>query len=84
AYHHVDLNSVMLTRGAFDEVGGFPDTPATPQMWREADARFWRRLTVDAGHTFVPVPGGPTDCKRYRSEGIDERVKAGLTPWVTA
>ena len=51
-----------------------------PRLWREADAHLWRRLT-DSGRTFFPVPGGPTDAKRYRPGGVDERVKAGLTPW---
>jgi glycosyltransferase involved in cell wall biosynthesis len=82
AYHKVDLNSVMLTHRAFHAVGGFPDTPPTPQMWREADAHFWNRLT-DAGYVFVPVddPERPTDCKRYRDGGIDARVIRGETPW---
>ena len=82
AYHKVDLNSVMLTHRAFDAVGGFPDTPPTAQMWREADAHFWNRLT-DAGYVFVPVddPERPTDVKRYRDEGIDARVIRGETPW---
>lgn len=82
AYHVVDLNSVMVTRDAFDAVGGFPDRPATPQLWREADAHFWRRLT-DAGYRFVPVDGDePTDVKVYRSDSVDARVIRGETPWV--
>ena len=81
AHHRVDLNSVMVTRAAFNAAGGFPDTPPTAKMWREADAHLWRRLTT-AGFRFFPVPDGPTDVKRYRAGGVDERVKAGLTPWV--
>ena len=82
AYHQVDLNSVMLTRTAFEAVGGFPDTPPTAQMWREADAHFWNRLT-GVGYVFVPVddPERPTDCKRYRSDSVDMRVRRGETPW---
>jgi spore maturation protein CgeD len=84
AYHKVDLNSVMVTRDAFDAVGGFPDRPATPQLWREADAHFWRRLT-DAGYRFVPVAGDePTDCKTYREQSVDARVIRGETPWLAA
>lgn len=80
AYHRVDLNSVMHTRSSFVEVGGWQDMPATPELWRCADGHFWRRLT-GAGYVFVPVPGGPTDVKRYRGDSVDERVKAGLTAW---
>jgi glycosyltransferase involved in cell wall biosynthesis len=77
----VDLNSVMLTRSAFEHVGGFPDTPPTPMLWRQADAELWRRLNR-LGYVFVPVPGGPTDTKRYRDEGVDARVIRGETPWL--
>jgi glycosyltransferase involved in cell wall biosynthesis len=81
AYHQVDLNSVMVTRRAFDKVGGFPAEPS-PTAWREADALFWNRLT-DAGYLFVPVAlqEGCTDAKRYRNESVDARVIRGETPW---
>lgn len=77
AFHKVDLNSVMLRRSVFDEVGGFPDDAS---LWRDADAHLWRKLT-DAGYVFEPIEGLPSDVKRYRADGVDERVKAGLTPW---
>jgi glycosyltransferase involved in cell wall biosynthesis len=81
AYHRVDLNSVMLTRVAFDAVGGFPDRPASPQLWRESDAWLWRKLTAE-GYWFHPVDGlEPTDAKRYLDSGVDARVIAGLEPW---
>jgi len=81
AWHRVDLNSVMLTRAAFDAVGGFTDRPATPELWRQADAEMWRKLT-NAGYRFVPVDGDePTDCKAYLDSGVDARVIAGLNPW---
>jgi glycosyltransferase involved in cell wall biosynthesis len=82
AYHKVDLNSVMVTHTAFDMAGGFPDRPPTPQMWREADALFWRRLTF-TGYVFFPVddPERPTDAKRYRNDSVDARVIRGETPW---
>lgn len=82
AYHRVDLNSVMVTRKAFEDAGGFPTEP-TSQNWREADARFWRRLSA-RGYVFEPVPGGPSDVKRYREDGVDARVIAGLEPWSAA
>lgn len=77
AWQRVDLNSVMHTRKSFLDAGGWPTDPL---YWRDADAYFWRRLT-DAGYVFVPVEGGPTDVKRYRSDSVDMRVRAGLTPW---
>lgn len=77
AYYQVDLNSVAHTRESFLRAGGFP---IDPSMYRDADAHFWRRLT-DAGYVFHPVDGGPTDAKRYRAEGVDARVVAGLEPW---
>jgi glycosyltransferase involved in cell wall biosynthesis len=81
AYHRVDLNSVMLIRQCFDAVGGFPDRPATPELWREADAQLWRKLTA-AGYWFHPVDGPEaTDCKRYLDSGVDARVIAGKEPW---
>lgn len=82
AWCRVDLNSVMVTREAFEAVGGFPDRPATPDLWRMADAEMWRRLT-NAGYRFVPVDGDePTDCKQYLSTGVDARVIRGETPWI--
>lgn len=78
AFERVDLNSVMHTRASFDKAGGWDDST---KIWRNADAHMWRRLT-DAGYVFVPVPGGPTDVKRYRADSVDARVIAGLTPWV--
>lgn len=77
AYHRVDLNSVMMTREAFDQVGGMPDDPG---LWRDADAHLWRRLT-DAGYVFVPVPGDHTDVKVYRPDSVDMNVRAGKEPW---
>jgi len=78
----VDLNSVLMTRKAFEHVGGFPDRPATPLLWRQADTGLWGRLT-DAGYWFVPVDGPePTDCKTFRIQGVDARVLRGETPWV--
>jgi glycosyltransferase involved in cell wall biosynthesis len=74
----VDLNSVMLTRAVFDAVDGFDDGP---ELWRTADARLWDKLT-DAGYLFVPVPGGPTDVKRYRQQSVDARVIRGENPWL--
>lgn len=80
AYHQVDLNSVMIRRDIFQKVGGFPTEP-TDQMWREADAHLWNRLT-DAGYFFVPVDGPePTDAKRYRDDSVDMKVRQGEVPW---
>ena len=80
AYHQVDLNSVMVTRKAFENAGGFPTTP-TEKGWREADAHFWNRLTAQ-GYKFIPVDGSePTDAKRYRADSVDQRVIRGETPW---
>jgi len=79
AYHLVDLNSVMVSRNAFEQVDGFPTEPTT-QNWREADALLWCRLTT-AGYYFYPVPGGPTDCKVYRNNSVDARLTRGETPW---
>lgn len=81
AWHRVDLNSVLVAREAFKHVGGFDDRPATPELWRQADAVLWRKLT-DAGYRFVPVDGDePTDAKTYREQGVDARVIRGETPW---
>ena len=80
AYGLVDLNSVMHTRSSFDGVGGWTDTPPTPMLWRCADGVMWRKLGL-AGYPFVPVPGGPTDVKRYRPDSVDQRIIAGLNAW---
>lgn len=81
AWHRVDISQAMVLRAAYEEVGGWQDAPPTPDLWRCADGYFWRRLT-DAGYIFEPVAGGPVSVKRYRAEGVDARVIAGLTPWV--
>lgn len=77
AFELVDLNSVMHTMESFRKVGGWPDSP---DIWRNADAHMWNRLT-GAGYAFWPVPGEPTDCKRYREQSVDARVIRGETPW---
>jgi hypothetical protein len=77
AFERVDLNSVMVTRKAFQQVGGFPEEP---HAWRNADAYLWRKLT-DAGHLFYPVPGPPTDHKHFRSRCVTDNVLKNLPPW---
>lgn len=77
AFHRVDLNSVMLRRSAFIEVGGFPTDPS---LWKDADGHLWRRLT-QCGHVFTPTGGGPTDAKRYRANSVSDNVLAGRLPW---
>lgn len=79
AYHVVDMNSVTHTREAFEEVHGWDDSA---DLWRDADAHFWRRLT-GAGYQFVPVddPDTPTDIKHYLDDGIDAKLRRGETPW---
>jgi glycosyltransferase involved in cell wall biosynthesis len=79
AHYLVDLNSVMVTKEAFDEVGGFP---TDPKVWRDADGHLWNRLTRH-GFLFYPVlhPERPTDAKRYRNDSVDMRVIRGETPW---
>ncbi len=77
AFHLVDLNSVMLTRSAFNQVGGFP---TDPELWKDADAYLWRKLTA-AGHRFIPVTGLPTDVKHYRPNSVSDNVLAGRPPW---
>jgi glycosyltransferase involved in cell wall biosynthesis len=73
----VDLNSFMHTRESFDLAGGWDDNP---MLWRIADAYFFRRLSA-AGYVLEPVPGEPTDSKRYRNDGVDARCIRGERPW---
>lgn len=63
----VDHSSVMHTRQAALEVGGWDENPA---HWRQADAQFWDRLTA-AGHLFHPVPEF-TDVHRYHAGSVSE------------
>lgn len=76
-WQRVDLNSVMHTLDSFQQVGGWP---TDPEFWRTADAEMWRSM-FRSGYRFVPVPGPPTDNKRYRADSVDERCIAGLDPW---
>jgi hypothetical protein len=71
AYCSVDHSSVMHTRQAALDVGGWDEDPA---HWKIADAVFWNRLT-GAGHLFHPVPEF-TDIHRYWEGSV-----SGLPPW---
>jgi spore maturation protein CgeD len=77
AYHRVDHNSVMHTRAAFNNAGGWDDSP---EHWSQADAIFWRRLTA-AGYQFHPVAGGPTDAKHHQPQSVAQRLYRGEHPW---
>jgi cellulose synthase/poly-beta-1,6-N-acetylglucosamine synthase-like glycosyltransferase len=79
-FHRVDLSQVMFSRQAFDRVGGFPTEP-TSDNWRCADGHFFNKLASLGPIQPVPVVVGT---KRYHDDSVDERVKAGLTPWVEA
>ena len=63
----VDHSSVMHTRQAGLDVGGWDDDPA---HWNHADAVFWDRLTA-AGHLFHPV-GEVTDVHRFHAGSVSE------------
>jgi spore maturation protein CgeD len=63
----VDHSSVMHTRQAAADAGGWDDSP---QNWRCADAVFWDRLTA-AGHWFYPVPE-VTDVHRFHAASVSE------------
>lgn len=67
----VDHSSVMHTRQAGLDAGGWDDNPA---HWRAADAAFWDRLTA-AGYLFHPVPE-ITDVHRFHAASVSE---AGIT-----
>jgi spore maturation protein CgeD len=63
----VDHSSVMHTRQAAADAGGWDESPA---HWRAADAVFWDRLTA-AGHLFHPV-AEVTDVHRFHSGSVSE------------
>lgn len=77
AHSRVDLNSVLLTRSSFTKAGGLPTAPS---VWSNADARLWRRLHAE-GYDFYPVPGAPTDAKRYRDDSVTARLAKRQVPW---
>ena len=77
AFHRIDLNSVMMRRDLFLEVGGFPTDPG---VWKDADGYLWRKITA-TGREFHPTGGGPTDAKRYRPNSVSDNVLAGRKPW---
>lgn len=68
----VDHSSVMHTRKAGLDAGGWDEDPAN---WNHADAVFWDRLTA-AGHLFYPVPE-VTDVHRFHPGSVSE---AGIPP----
>ena len=77
AFERVDINSVLLRKRAFQQVGGFDERPA---CYRNADAFLWAKLT-GAGKVFMPVIGEPTDWKTFLPDSITENVLSGRPPW---
>ncbi|MBU6427623.1 MAG: hypothetical protein KGR26_01305, partial [Cyanobacteria bacterium REEB65] len=77
--YRIDHNSVMVTRQAFSDAGGWDDDPS---LWREGDAAFWDRLSA-AGYEFVPVddPELSTDVHTYHENSVDMKVRSGREPW---
>jgi len=71
----VDHSSVMHTRKAGLEVGGWDDDR---QYWRAADGMFFNRLAA-AGHHFHPIPE-VLDVHRYHAESVSGRMQRGLEP----
>ena len=63
----VDHSSVMHTRQAAADAGGWDEDPA---HWNHADAAFWDRLTA-AGHLFYPVDE-VTDVHRFHAGSVSE------------
>jgi spore maturation protein CgeD len=63
----VDHSSVMHTRQAGLEAGGWDESP---EHWNHADAIFWDRLT-SAGHLFYPV-SEVTDVHRFHGGSVSE------------
>jgi spore maturation protein CgeD len=63
----VDHSSVMHTRQAAVDAGGWDDHPG---HWMQADAAFWDRLTR-AGHLFFPVQE-ITDVHRFHAGSVSE------------
>lgn len=75
AYDIVDHNSVMHTKQAGIDVGGWDENPI---YWRGADGIFWRRLTA-AGYKFYPV-NQYTEAHRFHTESVRHKLlEQGLT-----
>jgi glycosyltransferase involved in cell wall biosynthesis len=65
AWRKVDHSSVMHTKAAALEAGGWDEDP---QYWKRADSAFWRRLNA-AGHKFYPVCEY-TDIRRFHPDSV--------------
>lgn len=78
AFNKVDHNSVMHTRQAFFDAGGWYNVSG---VWGGADAYFWRRLH-EAGYTFYPAsaPDDPLEAKRYHTDSVQWYISNDLFP----
>jgi len=72
----LDHGQVMTTRKAYDDAGGWDDSPGT---WGGADAYFWTRLSR-CGYKFYPLPFICLSAKRYRVNSVQWNIAQNLSP----